>query len=419
MRKSLSFKPSGPPNWRALQGFSTFLARRVGSGDEWVIGVGVRHQLEVREPGNGFKRLKAFLDEQNDWAFGHIAYGSGAEVEPGLVLGSETDGWAAMQFFVPQFVIQWGPRIGEVHAFDGEVQKALALISELNTPSNPAPEAGSMDWQRPEQAVYNERAAELMAWIQRGDIYEVNFCQRRTASAPGFDPFAAFGVMDHKLHATHAAFYRSGDHFALCQSPERFLLISGRTVTGEPMKGTRPRHADPATDKALAMELAKDGKERSENIMAVDVLRHDLSRVAASGTVRVEELCTVKSLPAVHQMTSTVAAGLRAGLHPVDAICSCFPPASMTGAPKRRAMELIEEAERKPRDLYSGTIGFFTPTGDADLNVVIRTVLFNRSTGVTSLTTGSALTAQCGLEQEWEECELKARSVLDALGHAG
>jgi para-aminobenzoate synthetase component I len=340
-------------------------------------------------------------------------------VEPGLVQRMEPNGWAALQFFVPQFVIQWAPVGGRVHVFEGDEQDALALIAELDSPSNPAPDAGSTDWQRPEQAIYNERAAELMAWIQRGDIYEVNFCQQRKASVPGFDPFTVFGAMDQKLRAPHAAFYRIGDHFALCQSPERFLLISGSTVTGEPMKGTRPRKADPAADRTLATELAEDGKERSENIMAVDVLRHDLSRVAASGTVRVEELCVVKSLPAVHQMTSTVTAELRPGLHPVDAIGSCFPPASMTGAPKRRAMELIEGAEQNPRGLYSGTLGFFTPSGDVDLNVVIRTVLYNKATGVASLTTGSALTAQCQLEQEWEECELKARSVLDALGHVG
>ena len=150
--------------------------------------------------------------------------------------------------------------------------------------------------------------------------------------------------------------------------------------------------------------------------MARDVMRNDLSRVAASGSVQVEALCAVQAHPRVHQMTSTVTARLRTGLSPIDAVRAAFPMASMTGAPKVRAMELIDAAEDQARGLYSGTLGYFAPDGTGDLNVVIRTLLHHAGTGLTALSTGSALTALSDPALEWEECEVKARSVIDAIG---
>jgi para-aminobenzoate synthetase component 1 len=185
------------------------------------------------------------------------------------------------------------------------------------------------------------------------------------------------------------------------------------------MKGTQRRSPEPALDADIAAALSNDPKERSENIMAVDVARHDLSRIAAPGSVVVDELCGVKTYATVHQLVSTVRSRLREGFGPGEVLRATFPMASMTGAPKRRAMQLIEEVEDMRRGLFSGTLGFFLPDGTADLNVVIRTMTFNAATGHASLITGGAITAGSDPEQEWEECELKARSVLNAFGHAG
>jgi para-aminobenzoate synthetase component 1 len=140
--------------------------------------------------------------------------------------------------------------------------------------------------------------------------------------------------------------------------------------------------------------------------------------VATSGSVKVPDLCTVVSFPNVHQMISTVTATLHADRDPYDALVSCFPPASMTGAPKIRAMQLISEAEWSPRGLFSGSLGFFAPDGTGDFNVVIRTVVYNAENGSLSLRTGSAITARCEPAKEWDECTLKARSVMDTMGHA-
>jgi para-aminobenzoate synthetase component 1 len=254
--------------------------------------------------------------------------------------------------------------------------------------------------------------------IQRGDIYEVNFCTSRSATAATFDPFTAFESLLRRTDAPFAAFYRHGPCFAMCASPERFIAFDGHEVMGQPMKGTRPRYADELRDRQAAEELAADPKERSENIMALDVMRHDLARIAARRSVCVEELCVVRSYPRVHQMISTVTARMRQGVSPMDVLRATFPMASMTGAPKYRAMQLIEETEEGPRGWFSGSFGFFAPDGTGDFNVIIRTLLYHADDRTLRLTTGSAITALCDPEAEYEECEVKARSVIDALRDA-
>ena len=295
------------------------------------------------------------------------------------------------------------------------------LIHALGVPGTPTDRpTPTAQWERrtPKER-YMAIVKSLLGHIQRGDLYEVNYCTERTASLTGFDPFSAFGRLLARTNAPFAALYRRGDFFALCMSPEHFLRVEGRRVVTRPMKGTRRRSLDPLLDAALMLELANDQKERSENTMAVDVARNDLSRIAASRSVSVDELCAVKSYPNVHQLVSTVSAELRTGLHAWDAVRAAFPMASMTGAPKRSALQLIDAVEDMPRGLFSGSLGYQLPDGTLDLNVVIRTVTYDASTGRASLITGSAITALSDPEQEWEECELKAMSVLNALGHAG
>lgn len=262
---------------------------------------------------------------------------------------------------------------------------------------------------------YLTRVRHLLDHIQRGDIYEINYCTTRSATVTSFDPFHAFRSLLLHADAPFAAFARDANSFVICASPERFLAFEGRRVVGEPMKGTRPRSLDPAADQRYKVELVNDAKERSENIMALDVMRHDLARIAARRTVEVEELCAVRSYPRVHQMVSTVVARIADGLTPHDVLRATFPMASMTGAPKRRAMELIQEVEEGPRGSFSGSLGFLAPDGTGDFNVVIRSLLFDATSGQLSLTTGSAITARCDPQQEFEECQLKALSVIDAL----
>lgn len=411
MRQTFRLPHSGSINWQALRPYSEFLYRRVADQDRAVLAVDAIEVCE--EPVFNAEGIAA------DWFFGYFSYDLKDRLEdlqPQLRPNADLP---PSRWWRPRWVLEWTPGELLLHCASLDRIQGEALAEALHTPMATDAVNGPASWTpSTSRSEYLDRARVLLDHIQRGDIYEVNYCTTRVALLPAWDPFAAFGQLLRNSDAPFAGAMRLGGRFVLCASPERYLSFQGDRVLGQPMKGTRPRAKDAAEDLRLAKELAGDRKERSENIMALDVMRHDLSKIAASASVRVEELCAVRSFPQVHQMVSTVSASLRAGITQGDAARSAFPMASMTGAPKFRAMQLIDAVEDRSRGLFSGSMGFFVPDGSADLNVVIRTVLFNAATGIASLTTGSALTAQCDPEQEWEECELKARSVIQALQHA-
>ncbi|MEZ4740367.1 MAG: anthranilate synthase component I family protein [Flavobacteriales bacterium] len=410
-RIRIKIPDAGKVDWTALRNEPHFLYRRVADQDRAVLGVGLSRAVEepIFDPDN----------RATDWYFGALRYEWKDALEPALGHAAKIHEAAHCEWFVPRFVVEWQGKDVVMHVLPGEEADARAWAEVFFAPCLSAISDPPKEWlEQCDRTSYLVQVGVLMRHIQRGDIYELNYCTARTAHCPSFDPFASFGKLLVNSGAPYAGFHRSGNNFALCASPERFLRFEKDRVVGQPMKGTRPRSPDPMEDVRLRDELAADVKERSENVMALDVMRHDLSKVAASGSVHVEELCAVITVPRVHQMISTVSARLRDGNTPMDAVRAAFPMASMTGAPKVRAMQLIDEAEGAPRGLFSGSLGFFAPDGTGDLNVVIRTLLFDALTGNASIHTGSAITALCDPEQEWEECQLKARSVIDALGHA-
>ncbi len=412
MRKTIELHPSEGINWAFLQDEPDFLYRTVADEHRAVLAVGVHQRLEAPVfDARGVAR---------DWYFAALEYEwkdaidrSGNDAAPAV--HSNVPPW-----FIPRWVIEWAGDRVLLHVDEVDEAGARAWVDGLFKAPVMTSAKGPLEWQVcTDRESYLRHVRKLLDHIQRGDIYEINYCTERIGHAPGFDPFQAFRAMLASSQAPFAGFLRNGDRFALCASPERFLSFRAATVMGQPMKGTKYRSQDPEEDALLAMELATDRKERSENIMALDVMRHDLSRVAASGTVRVVDLCRVVTLPRVHQMISTVSAGLKEGLTPLDALRAAFPMASMTGAPKIRAMQLIAEVEAGRRGLFSGSLGFFAPDGSGDFNVVIRTALYDAQKSTLSIRTGSAITALSDPQREWEECELKARSVIDAIGHAG
>ncbi|MEO7081738.1 MAG: anthranilate synthase component I family protein, partial [Flavobacteriales bacterium] len=321
-------------------------------------------------------------------------------------------------WWTPRFWVHLEKGKALLHAEVEQEEEGLAFLDRFFADPGATPAMEPTTWVRTtSKERYLQQLRALLKHIQRGDIYEVNYCTQRTADLPAFDIYGAFTRLLAHSDAPFAAFLRDGDHFALCASPERFIRMEGERLISQPMKGTRPRGRSMAEDAALAEELANDPKERSENIMALDVARNDLSRIAKPGSVQVEELCAVKSYMNVHQMVSTVSARIREGVAPMDMLRATFPMASMTGAPKVRAMQLIDEFEDMRRGLFSGTMGYFLPDITADLNVVIRTITWNASTGEASLISGGAITAGSTPIQEYEECEHKARTVLNAFGH--
>lgn len=201
----------------------------------------------------------------------------------------------------------------------------------------------------------------------------------------------------------------------LSASPERYLKKDGETIISQPIKGTAKRSKNILEDDRLKIALSQDTKERSENIMIVDLVRNDLSKTAIKGSVKVEELTKVYTFDQVHQMISTVTSKVEETTHPVDVIKSTFPMGSMTGAPKISAMRIIEDLEASKRGLYSGSVGYFSPTGNFDFNVVIRSILYNKTKKYVSYSVGGAITAKSDPLKEYEECLLKAKAMRTVL----
>lgn len=202
----------------------------------------------------------------------------------------------------------------------------------------------------------------------------------------------------------------------MCASPERFLKKEKDLLVSQPIKGTAPRGRNAKEDMQLKKELFTDAKERSENVMIVDLVRNDLSHVAAKNSVKVTELFGIYSFSTVHQMISTVTARLGKDYHFTDALRYTFPMGSMTGAPKVRAMQLIEQYEDTRRGLYSGAVGYITPERDFDFNVVIRSILYNKQEQYLGFMAGSAITSGSIPEKEYQECLHKAQAMKKALG---
>lgn len=382
--------------------------RRVADQGRALLAVGIAQRME--EPSFSVNGAA------EDWTFGFLSYGYKDRLER---LGSRfTDefGWPESGWFIPRFVLEWVNDQCVLHVLEGDEEAGLALVESWREATHEPMARIAVDWRdEVSREAYLEHARILLEHIHRGDIYELNYCVARLANNPAFDPFAAFDRMLAHTDAPFAGLLKWEGRFALCMSPERFLAFRGDEVRGEPMKGTRRRGNGEEEDERLLAELARDVKERSENIMAVDVMRNDLARVSVPGSVAVTGLCEVRTYPRVHQMVSTIEGRLEPNRHAFDAVRASFPMASMTGAPKISAMRLIDEHESRARGLYSGTMGFFAPDGTADLNVIIRALLFDKASGRLCIETGSALTAQCDPVAEWEECRVKFNSIADAL----
>ncbi len=349
----------------------------------------------------------------DEWLFGYIAYDYKNELEDLVSEHSETISFANSSFFTPLFVIELTENsfvvqkgtIAEELLFQ-EIEEQTFVIEE-NRKCSIKPKL--------EKEEYIAKVTALQEHIQKGDIYEVNFCQEFAAEGVVLSPVSVYDSLVKASPMPFSVFLREGEKYAFCASPERYVKRVGDKIISQPIKGTAKRGENPEEDAMIVENLQNNPKERAENIMAVDVVRNDFSRIAQRGTVNVEELCKVYTFEQLHQMISTVSAVLSKETTFFDVVSATFPMASMTGAPKIRAMQLIEKYETSKRGLYSGTIGYLSPDGDFDFNVVIRTVLYNADAQKLSFTVGSAITAEADAVQEYEECLLKAQSMMKIL----
>ncbi|WP_316933289.1 anthranilate synthase component I family protein [Pedobacter lusitanus] len=266
-----------------------------------------------------------------------------------------------------------------------------------------------------DRKTYLSKVNELREHIARGDIYEVNFCQEFFAENAAINPYEVYLNLNKLSPTPFSGFFKLHGKYILSASPERFLCKRGEQLISQPIKGTAKRSHNQIEDELIKTALKNNLKEQAENVMIVDLVRNDLTKSAIRGTVKVNELFGIYSFPQVHQMISTVSCRMNPELHPVEAIANTFPMGSMTGAPKVRAMELIEETECSRRGIYSGAFGYFDPEGDFDFNVVIRSILYNEEKKYLSFQVGGAITFASSAEAEYEECMLKASAMIKTL----
>ena len=303
---------------------------------------------------------------------------------------------------------QLGPPPSGTLAWFGLFSEYQELDSDAMASCLPDPAGAWLSPLRPQiaRSDYAKAFAAVQDYIKAGDIYQANLTFPLLADYAG-DPLALYAALRPRAAAGYGGVVWTGERYYLSFSPELFFAAKDRRVTTKPMKGTAERRADAAADAAEAEHLRTDPKQRAENLMIVDLLRNDLSRVCEAGSVRVPDLFHIESYPTVHQMTSTVTGELAPGRDAVDVIAALYPCGSITGAPKIRAMQIIDETEAAPRGLYCGSIGRIDAGGDAAFNVAIRTFTLCETTKTVSLGLGSGIVADSDVDAEWAECLAK------------
>ena len=262
---------------------------------------------------------------------------------------------------------------------------------------------------------YEEKIKKLLFHINRGDIYEANFCMEWFSNHSIIYPQKVYEKLNHISKNPMSAFFKHNNIYLLSSSPERYIKRIDNRIITQPIKGTSRRDSDKVKDLYLKNQLNLDPKERSENIMIVDLVRNDLSRFSLPGSVKVTELCKVYPFEKVHQMISSVESLIDSKLKMTDIIRSTFPMGSMTGAPKIQALKIIDNLEVSKRGLYSGSIGYIDPNGNFDFNVVIRSLIYDLKNKYLSFHVGSAITSNSSPNKEYEECLLKAEPMLSIL----
>ncbi|UKT62431.1 anthranilate synthase component I family protein [Pedobacter mucosus] len=381
------------------------------SAYDFLIAADVQVELNCNH-GDAFHRLKEFSETHKSWLFGLFNYDLKNEIENFKSKNLDYLDFPELYFFVPKYLIAY--KNGNAEVLIGS-ESILHEIEQLCIPLNTDNEKLNII-QRLKKVEYIAKVDELKSHIIQGNIYEVNFCQEFFAENAKMNPVNTFHLLNRISPTPFAGYFKVYKKYILSATPERFLCKRGSRLISQPIKGTAKRSENIKEDDLIKLQLKNDIKEQAENVMIVDLVRHDLTKSAVKGSVKVDELFGIYSFPQVHQMISTISCELDPAIHFIDSIKNTFPMGSMTGAPKFRAMELIEEYEETKRGIYSGSFGYISPNGDFDFNVVIRSILYNSENQYLSFQVGGAITHQSDANLEYEECLLKASAILQVLG---
>lgn len=378
-----------------------------------ILAVGARKVLKF-EGKDDFEQLKQYYQHQKDWMLGYFGYDLKNQLEELSSHHPDHVGFPPIYFYIPEHLLFfYGDRVYiESNILPDDILKDINE-TVASDDAAPAPEVSvKVNTSRSE---YVRTVNQLKNHIEEGDIYEINYCIEFSAIDIEINPLKIYSKLIEVSPTPFSVLHKFNDCFLICASPERFLKKAGNKLISQPIKGTARRGNSPFEDEVIKQKLRTDEKELAENMMIVDLVRNDLARTAVTGSVKVEEMFGIYSFRQLHQMISTVTSELKENIHFIDAIKSAFPMGSMTGAPKIMVMKLIEQYEKARRGLYSGAMGYITPDGDFDFNVVIRSLLYNQAKKTISFQVGSAITYDAIAEQEYEECLLKAKAILQIL----
>jgi len=363
---------------------------------------------------NELSELDDFVNQhKGDYLFGFLSYDLKNEIEDLTTQQEDLFEFPHICFFVPKYVVALednSPRYLKGEPSESSTSFLSAFLSfkgKQHTPVVLTP--------RISKEHYLKQVESLQQHIQQGDIYEVTFCQDFFAKNCEIDPISTFWKLEQKTNAPFASFVAWENRFLLSGSPERFLQREKDVLRSQPIKGTAKRGRNKEEDEYIKRDLATNQKERAENVMIVDLVRNDLSRIAEKASVEVEELCGVYSFNTVHQLISSIKADVNPSTSFAKILKAMFPMGSMTGAPKISAMNSIAGHESFRRGLFSGSVGFIEPNGDFDFNVVIRSILYDARKKYISCPVGGAITKASSPELEYQECQLKMAAMQEIL----
>lgn len=364
-----------------------------------------------------FKQLRDFHKRLGGWLFGYLSYDLKNKIENLSSQNPDHLQLPEMHFFQPIYLIKIFHDKIEISSTKESPADLWKIIK--STPNTPLPTFPTIDPSKIKSRIskpdYLKTIIEIKNNLLLGDIYEMNFCQEFYVENISLVPSTLFEKLNKISKAPFSTFYRLGKKYLLSASPERFLKKEGQQLISQPIKGTIKRGKNVNENKKLIQQLFNSKKDRSENVMIVDLVRNDLSRTCIPGTVQVKELFGIYPFAQVNHLISTITGTLAPSMDFSDALKHAFPMGSMTGAPKIRSMELIEQYEQSKRGLYSGAVGYITPEGDFDFNVIIRSMLYDATSRYLSFQVGGAIVNDSVPELEYEECLLKVAGIRRAL----
>lgn len=398
--------------------FAYFNSNKVAyphQGFKNILAVGAKNLLSMDDHST-FSALKALRDSvhleksTNNWLVGFLGYDLKNDLEDLESANRDHLGFPDAQFFNPIHLFEFGENEVELLSDDHTVFEQI-----LNTEISHAPNEFDIPVASVDKDDYLINVDRLRNHIEEGDCYEINYCQEFHGEIHGLNAVSLYLGLNDISPNPFSCLQKFDGQYIVSASPERFVKQEGETIVSQPIKGTRHRSDNANEDIRLKTDLRNDPKELAENMMIVDLVRNDLARTSETGSVKVEEIFGIYSFPQVHQMISTITSQKRAEVDPIEVIEKAFPMGSMTGAPKVKVMELIEQYENMKRGPFSGAAGYINGKLSFDFNVLIRSIFINEKTKTYSFQVGGAITYDSVPEKEYEECLLKAKAIFELI----